>query len=357
VEDVIVAIIVSRGGKDARKLVESEVEKEDFLQAYVADNPDSLPLDEIKEDLRLMFVGREFSTTSGRIDVLAVDRDGDLYVIETKLFKNPDKRLVVAQALDYGASLWRTYGDPREFTRALDGQFGFTERLKAHFGLDDGAADALIDAVERNLQEGPIKFVILMNRLDDRLRDLILYLNQKSNFTIYAVEMQFYRHDGLEIVIPHLFGAEASRVPKTGGVVRKAGVWDEPRFFEDAGRKLAPAEVNAIRRLYEFSTSHGVVSWGAGKVDGSISVVYPQLGEEPLYWVFSNGNLGLLFQRWNGTDRERSIRDQLKAGLEGIGFTPFPADYADRRIGKPVAEWGPKVEDLIRLLEGLLSNP
>lgn len=40
------------------------------------------------------------------IDAVALDQNGDIYLIETKLYKNPDKRQVIAQVLDYGASLW-----------------------------------------------------------------------------------------------------------------------------------------------------------------------------------------------------------------------------------------------------------
>jgi len=86
------AIIVSTGGKNARKVEESGVENEEFLQRYVFDNPDSLPIDQIKEGVRLLVIGREFATSSGPVDVLAIDQDGDVYIIETKLFQNPDKR-------------------------------------------------------------------------------------------------------------------------------------------------------------------------------------------------------------------------------------------------------------------------
>jgi Endonuclease NucS len=113
------AIIISKNGKDARRLEETGVENEDYLQRYVFDNPESLPVDTIKDGARLMVIGREFPTASGLVDVLAVDRDGDLYVIETKLFKNPDKRKVVAQMLDYGAALcYEFLGD--DFINALD---------------------------------------------------------------------------------------------------------------------------------------------------------------------------------------------------------------------------------------------
>ena len=66
------SIIISKNGKGARKVEQSGVRDEGYLQTYVADNPDSLPLDEIKDDARLLVLGREFPTESGNIDVLAV---------------------------------------------------------------------------------------------------------------------------------------------------------------------------------------------------------------------------------------------------------------------------------------------
>ncbi len=113
-------IIVSRDGRNAQKVLESGVADEDYLQRFVADNPDSLPIEDIKENVRLMVIGREFDTPSGPIDILAVDDDGDIYIIETKLYKNADKRLVLAQVLDYGAALWRGYTDPTKFISDVD---------------------------------------------------------------------------------------------------------------------------------------------------------------------------------------------------------------------------------------------
>ncbi len=50
----------------------------------------------------LMLVGRQVITDHGsRIDLLALDEDGTLYVIELKRSRTP--REVVAQALDYGS--------------------------------------------------------------------------------------------------------------------------------------------------------------------------------------------------------------------------------------------------------------
>lgn len=114
------AIIVSKNGKNATKVDKSNFELEDNLQQYIYDNPESIPLYDIKDDVKLLILAREFKTKSGPIDALGIDKDGEIYLVETKLYKNPEKRLVVAQVLDYGAFLWHTYNNFEEFARELD---------------------------------------------------------------------------------------------------------------------------------------------------------------------------------------------------------------------------------------------
>lgn len=209
------AIVVSQDGKNARKIEQSHFALEDKLQEYVKNNPDIVPIYDIDEDARLLVLAREFKTNSGPIDALGVDQDGNVYVIETKLYKNPDKRTVLAQALDYGASLWKHSGDVSDVVAALDGsvrtQFGvgIEERLQEFFETDD--TEAILGAVTKNISDGAIRFVILMDTVDDRLKDLVTYVNRNSKFDIYAVDLEYYKHDEFEIVIPKLYGAEVKK--------------------------------------------------------------------------------------------------------------------------------------------------
>jgi len=93
-------IIISQGGKNAQKVNRTSFGLEDRLQQFIQDNPASIPIDEIKAGLRLLILAREFPTNSGPIDALGIDQEGSVYVIETKLYKNADKRRVLAQAFD-----------------------------------------------------------------------------------------------------------------------------------------------------------------------------------------------------------------------------------------------------------------
>jgi hypothetical protein len=164
-----------------------------------------------------LVVAREFDTQSGPIDALAVDKDGDIYIIETKLYANADKRRVVAQALDYGASLWKHFTDFANFILLLDQgaqsqwKMSFGEKAKDSFGLNDEQIETMVARMCENLNEGNLKFVVLMDSMDERLKELITYINQKSQFDIYGVELEFYKHEQYEIVIPKLYGMGAKK--------------------------------------------------------------------------------------------------------------------------------------------------
>jgi RecB family endonuclease NucS len=93
-------MVVMRGSWE-----QTVIEQEEYLQQYIHANPEALPLDELKDNLRLLVLAREFNTASGPIDALGVDADDEIYVIEAKLDKNADRRRIIAQALDYGAAL------------------------------------------------------------------------------------------------------------------------------------------------------------------------------------------------------------------------------------------------------------
>lgn len=211
------AIIISENGKNAKKLESASFGLEDKLQQYIYDNPESVPVYDIREDIRLLILAREFPTSSGPIDALGVDQDGTIYVVETKLYKNPDKRLVIAQALDYGASMWRHATDFDDFSNTLETkvqqQFGvgLHGKLQEFFALDDESANVLIQNVRTNLSTGKFKFVVLMDQLHDRLKDLIIFINQNSQFDVYAVELEYYKHAQYEIIIPKLYGAEVKK--------------------------------------------------------------------------------------------------------------------------------------------------
>lgn len=139
----------------ARKLAAKPPRDEEQLRKYIVDNPECLPLDEIEEELRLLVVGREFAAGSGSIDALSLDSEGNIYILETKLYPNSDRRRVLAQVLDYGAGLWRGYRSGAEFITKVEENAQRTlkrnvrDEIQTTFGLDpDGTSTLLIRAAE-----------------------------------------------------------------------------------------------------------------------------------------------------------------------------------------------------------------
>lgn len=323
------SIIISKNGKKAQKIDKTDFEKEGYLQNYIHQNPESIPVYEIEEDKKLFVVAREFSTESGPIDALAVDKDGDIYVVETKLYKNPDKRTVVAQALDYGASLWR-HSDYNEFISNLNNEvnkkfsIGFEEKVKEFFDIDNEQVASMFEAIRRNLQQGNIKFVILMDAIEDRLKDLIVYINQNSQFDIYAVQMEYYKFEKYEIMIPKLFGVEVKKSIVSSST-RQRKVWDEQSFIAQTKEKLSN-DAEKITKLFNYlKLNADKIKWGTGNANGSFAPIIKKLSDTiSPFSIYSNGTLLIKFN-WLKKRTKKEVFDKyfnvftneiVKAGIK-----------------------------------------
>ena len=248
------SIIISINGKEAKVIERSTIDREEYLQEYIQENPESIPIYDIRENRKLLVVAREYQTISGPIDALAVDEDGEIFIVETKLYKNTDKRKVVAQALDYGASLWRHSGDPdlliEDFNDEIEKKFhvSFGEKAAYFFDIDVEGLSKLLDGIRKYIKSGTLRFVIMMDRMDERLRDLIVYINQNSNFDIYAVELDYYNFEDYEIMIPKIFGVEVKKMV-SGGRSGKRRKWNRESFIEQTRDLLEGKNSDLIELL------------------------------------------------------------------------------------------------------------
>jgi len=359
------AIIISEGGKNARRIEKTSIVKESYLQNYICANPESIPLYDIREDIRLLILAKEFAISAGSIDAIGVDDEGKIYVIETKLYKNPDKRHVVAQVLDYGASLWREYHDDLDkFIRDLEGHttknfhLGLRRKLQEYFVLNDQDLSTVLDSLKANLQSGTFRFVVLMDKLQAQLRDLILFINQNSKFVIFSVEMEYYKHNGFEVIIPKLFGAES--VPPTENLP-----WDEDRFFEDVKKKksLTSEQKQAVRTIYDFVTGKNdkggkgdKIIWGKGKITASFNPRWDRISRHQPFTVYSDGKLQINFAFLGDTESTRQFRDKLKRALERIEGFRFPENCQDKYPTFPAETWAPVVDRFIQTVRDLIAQ-
>lgn len=351
------SLIITKNGTQAQRVDKSTFEAEDNLQQYIFNNPESLPLYEIKEDIRLLILAREFDTESGPIDAIGVDKEGEIYVIETKLYKNADKRFVVAQVLDYGASLWR-HSDANSFIAAIDDNARLTfgvdvrSKLQEYFAISSEETEHLLEKSRQNLNSGNFRFVVLMDKLSDKLKDLIVFLNVNTRFDIYAVEMEYYKFAQYEIVIPKLFGSEVKKdvaVPRSTSGRR---TWDENSYFEDANANLSKENVEFIRKLYDYSKKSAKdITWGTGATTGSFNPKFIATGNRSPFTVYSSGNLQLSFEYIDESAQDFRMRwiamlaQQLK----------FPITKETLYKNVAIDLWGPKVNEFISIFDDLLT--
>lgn len=346
-------LIISKNGQGAQRLEPSNFGNEDYLQQYIHDNPEVVPVNEIDSSIRLVVLAREFNTDSGPIDALGIDQRGNIYLIETKLYNNSDRRHVVAQVLDYGAALWSSSPDFADFKVQLDKhvqeKFGvpLPDKLKDCFALDDDGVEELMANVQANLNSGTFKFVVPMDRLHQRLKDMIVFLNRSSQFNVYAVELDYYKHDIHEIIIPRLFGAEvkkdATSAKPSSGSRRK---WDEASYWQEVDANLDAQNVQALRKLYEWAVkSADNISWGTGASRGSFNPQFLHICSNSFISAYTDGSIKVNYG-YLGDDALRiPLRNSLHKHLALPGVTDpedgalntsrtIPPEYAQRHMDK-----------------------
>lgn len=321
------AIVFRKNDQNAEILNESKFAQEDSMQEYLINNPEIVPVYEIEEDARLLIVAREFSTASGPIDALGFDEYGNIYVIETKLFKNPDKRTVLAQAMDYGAALWKHHANAEDFFGQLDEYAykyfdqGFKDKFCDFFGVEDSESDLAFDNIKSNLEDGSIKFVVMMDKLEARLKDLISYINQNSKFDVYAVELDFYKHDEFEVVIPKLYGAEVRKeVNLHTPTVQKRGKWDDQSFRVKVD-ELAPDQKRAVLAIYDWVVeSSDKLMFGTGAARASVNPRFFVFNKNSFFTLYSDGQMSINFGYIDTVDKRVELMRFLNKEL---GFKKF----------------------------------
>ncbi len=358
-------VIITEKGKNAQKLDRQDFSDEKELQEYIYENPETLPMYEIDEDIKVLILMREFPTNSGPIDAIGIDINGNIYIVETKLYKNPDKRTVVAQALDYGASIWSYYNDFSDFLTKLENgaskKFGksMNEKITEFFGFEEESqVEDLIENIKQNLNKGIFRFVVLMDHLEDRLKDLILFINKNSQFDVFAVELEYYKFKDHELMIPKLFGNEIKKDidVATSRSSSQRKTWNEEMFFEDLQKKVDVSYISVVKKLYEFTKGNfDQIKWGTGIKDGSFSAVSYKVSPKSMYSVLTDGKLVFNYGWLDSTETAIKYRDIFLEKLKEH------TNLVDTLTGKQfkmhdIEDWSGQVDEIIKATKETLES-
>lgn len=228
-------------GETVTKVVTASFSAEGRLEDFVENRIDILGLGD------LLIVGRQVITAFGkRIDLLAIDAQGDLYVLELKKDRTP--REVVAQALEYGfwiddlsyedvAELYATHHDGEDFAS------GFSSHFEAEVPETINAAHRLI---------------IVASRMDASTEQIVTYLGRYE----VPINVLFFEYlvDGDREYLARTWLAD----PETtggggggGGTTKKQPPWNGIDFFVAVGEN--------DHRNWDDMRRYGFVSAGHGE--------------------------------------------------------------------------------------------
>ncbi len=232
-------------------------EDEATLQKLLARFPE-LVLGGRPEDNRpkIWTIGVEVPVPSGSIDLVLLDATGRVWVVETKLAKNPEVRKhVVGQVLGYASDvvLW----GPEELSSTASQHLGgreLSELIDESLGEGEG-----VDVVERaaqRLASGDLTALIVVDSFNSVLRRLVEFVNRYATFELLAMQVQVATHDGKRLFFPTVVGEQSAPKP-----ARPSDAMD----YEDLLAAAAPEVADLERHLDALAADQGWVARVAPK--------------------------------------------------------------------------------------------
>jgi hypothetical protein len=230
-------IFLVEGKRKLTPMTETSYEREDDLQALLADYPDLLPGDQIdlENPRRWILVARELGVPgsieeTGRwsLDHLFLDQDGTPTFVECKRASDTrSRREVVAQMLDYaanGTSYWKmdSLRQAAAETAQKSGKSLDTEILKLIDSDDPSRIDQYWMQVEQKLRSGNVRLMFVADAIPSELRRLVEFLNeQMTTVEVLAVEAKQFVNEGLKAIVPRLLGMTETAREVKGRTAKK----------------------------------------------------------------------------------------------------------------------------------------
>ena len=231
-------------GEDLSSLPLGGMDYEERLQEIIASDISII-------DPSVMVIGREVAIpVGGRIDILAIDAEGNLIVIELKRARTP--REVVAQILDYGSCIRRMTSE-----EIADIYIDYQQRFlkeAAPRGINEVLSERF-NTVPDELNESH-RLIIVAEDLDPSSERIVLYLREEYGLDIGVVLFRAFE-DGDRRYITRTWLNDPYDIPaQPSSARRQKGEWNGEyyvSFGEGESRTWSDAE------------KYGYVSGGGGE--------------------------------------------------------------------------------------------
>lgn len=271
-------------GDTLEDICPTKLDLEQRLEAWIAQDISILSPD-------LLIIGRQVEADfNGVIDLLCLNRNGDVVIIELKRDRTP--REVTAQALDY-ASWVRDLSNDRISAianRYFDGGVSIEDAFSEKFGID------LPDVLNENHS-----ILIVASQIDGSTERIIKYLSDTYGVNINAVTFHYFRTSRGDELLARLFLIEPERIEVQAGSKgsskrRRNLTYDELQSIAEE-KGVADLYRQFVSELSQLMKRHTTVSSIAftGNFDGSQKAVLSLI---PLKSSYEKGlHFQLYFQR------------------------------------------------------------
>lgn len=277
---------------------------EAIFQELLGKHPSLIAGDQIDSDnpRRWLLVRREMGVPGEEngydrwaLDHLFLDQDGIPTLVEVK--RSTDTRLrreVVGQMLDYAANAvayWPAEAIESQFRSRCEGDDLDPDVELERFLEESSTPDEFWGTVKTNLQARKIRLLFVADVIPTELKQIVEFLNsQMDPAEVLALEIKRYAGGGQETLVPRIYGQTAEAERKKGGGRLPAKKWDEASFFAAAAERNDPALIAAMRAIYDWSKTHGFITWGQGAKSGSFMVSLTG-GDDKVFYIYSHGGL------------------------------------------------------------------
>ena len=295
---------------------------ESWIQRLVHEHPAVLPIERVEPGFaRVVPVCQELPLRSGSLDNLLMTPDGNLVLVECKLWRNPQaRREVLAQVIDYAKDLIRLDYEALEAAvrRARHDQSSLYRLVDTD--LDEAA---FVDAVARNLRLGRVLLIVAGDGITESVQAIADYLQQHAglHFTLALVELAIFDLPGHGMVVVPSIPLQTTNVvrgivmvedrsgspmptvhimppPDTARARRPSNI-TEMEFFA-ALDALRPGTSTRLLALVEKGQDIGLFIY----VRKTLIIAFPTVGDRVrLLVVDQNGHANTSYVWWLQTNR------------------------------------------------------
>lgn len=274
-------ILIRKPGSAWHSPASTSYDNEDALQTLLEEAPELLPW----ADPTGVVIARELLVPlTGPVDLVAVSTTGQITVVECKLSANPEiRRHVIGQLLAYASGVAEMSYDL--FDAAFAMRTG--KPLAAIAGDIASAAGTGWDeetfraAVASNLATGSMGLFIAVDEITDELKRIVEFLNAHTvaDLPVLALELNLVRDEGIEVLLPALYGAEAVRAKPSA-----RSRTDETALFSAIEEYAGSQAREAFRRIFDHAAARrSGFNWGGGQTP-SATAWYVVDGQKVAVW-------------------------------------------------------------------------